>query len=429
MGRELAREALRRPHGSTQRRRAEPLRQRRLQDVTKKTRKHGDDLRGASRLAVDATTRVTDVVEAMHTTIAGGPALLGKPLSRPVRLLNGLVYGSIRGVTRLVGTSIEAALAQLAPLLGESAPGPQREAVLAVLNGVLGDYLAETENPLAIEMRLRHDGHTLELDPEALRAAVPSAGGKVLVLVHGSSMNDQQWHRKGHDHGAALAKDLGYTPIYVHYNSGRHVSTNGRELDTWLERLVSAWPVPVDELVLLGHSMGGLVSRSAIHYGETRAWRKKLTKLVCIGAPHHGAPLERGGNWVDVLLGVSRYSTPLARLGKLRSAGVTDLRFGNVLDEHWMGRDRFAFGKDMRNEVKLPEGVDCYAIAGTTSPEGQSNRFGDGMVPVDSALGRHDQSHMTLGFPEAHRWIAYGVGHLDLLSHPQVYAQLRTWLG
>jgi pimeloyl-ACP methyl ester carboxylesterase len=388
--------------------------------VTKKTRKHADDLLGASRLAVDATTRVTEVVEAMHTTIAGGPAVLGKPLSGPARLINGLVYGSIRGVTRLVGTSIEAVVAQLAPLLGESAPGPQREAVLAALNGVLGDYLAETANPLAIEMRLRHD--------------VPDAGGKLLVLVHGSSMNDRQWLRKGHDHGAALARDHGYTPLYLHYNSGRHVSTNGRELDTLLEGLVAGWPVPVDELVLLGHSMGGLVSRSAIHCAEreagaARVWRTKLTKLVCIGTPHHGAPLERGGNWLDVLLGVSRYSTPLARLGKLRSAGVTDLRFGNVLDEHWTGRDRFAMAADARKEVKLPEGVACYAIAGTTSPPGQSNRFGDGLVPVDSALGRHDHTHMTLAFPEAHCWIAYGVGHLDLLSDPLVYAQLKTWLG
>jgi pimeloyl-ACP methyl ester carboxylesterase len=409
-----------------------------MQRVTKKTRKHADDLRGASRLAVDATTRVTEVVEAMHTTIAGGPAVLGKPLSGAARLINGLVYGSIRGVTRLVGTSIEAVVAQLAPFLGESAPGPQREAVLAALNGVLGDYLAETENPLAIEMRLRHDGRTLELEPQpdegASRLAVPGAGGKLLVLVHGSSMNDQQWCRKGHDHGAALARDHGYTSLYLHYNSGRHVSTNGRELDALLERLVGRWPVPIEELVLLGHSMGGLVSRSAIHYAEreagaARVWRSKLTKLVCIGTPHHGAPLERGGNWLDVLLGVSRYSTPLARLGKLRSAGVTDLRFGNLLDEHWTGRDRFAMAADARNEVKLPEGVECYAIAGTTSPPGQSNRFGDGLVPVDSALGRHDQTHMTLAFPEANCWIAYGVGHLDLLSDRQVYAQLETWLG
>ena len=400
----------------------------------KKTRNPVDDLRAASRLVIDATKRVTDVVEAMHTTIGSGPAVLGKPLAGPTRFVNGLVYGGIRGVTRLVGTSIDLVLAQLAPVLGESAPGPEREAMVAVLNGVLGDYLAETGNPLAIEMSLRHGGTPLELEREALREALPGAGGKLLVLLHGSCMNDLQWNRHGHDHGAALARDLGYTPVYLHYNSGLHVSTNGRQLDALLEQLVSAWPVPLEELVLLGHSMGGLVARSACHFAETHgegaplAWRSKLTKLVCLGTPHHGAPLERGGNWIDVLLGVSRYSTPLARLGKLRSAGVTDLRFGNVLDEHWAGRDRFARAKDPRSELKLPENVACYAIAGTTSPEGGENPFGDGLVPVESALGRHDQTHLTLAFPADHQLVAYGVGHIDLLSRPEIYAQLRAWL-
>ena len=401
--------------------------------MTKKTRKHVDDLRDATRLVVDATERVTEVVEAMHNTIGGGPALLGKPLAAPVRFINGIVYGSIRGVTRLVGASIDRALSELAPYLGESAPGPEREAVLAALNGVLGDYLAETKSTLAIAMSIRHQGHTLALETDALREAIPNACGKILVLVHGSSMNDQQWLRGGHDHGAELARECGYTPLYLHYNSGLHVSTNGRELDALLERLVSAWPVAVEEVVLLGHSMGGLVSRSACFYAEseqdaTRVWRSKLTKLITIGTPHHGAPLERGGNWLGVLLGVSRYSKPLARLAKLRSAGVTDLRFGNVIDEHWAGSDRFALGKDTRTALKLPANVACYALAGTTSVEGASNPFGDGLVPVESALGSHRESHLTLAFPEANCSIVYGVSHLDLLGRSEVYGQLRVWL-
>jgi pimeloyl-ACP methyl ester carboxylesterase len=401
--------------------------------VTKKPRNHGDDLRGASRLAIDATKRVTDVVESMHNTIGGGPAILGAPLAAPVRFINGLVYGGIRGVTRLVGTSIELVLGQLAPLLGESAPGPEREAVLAALNGVLGDYLAETKNPLAIEMRLRHDGEPIDLDTESLRAIFSPPSGKLLLLIHGSSMNDLQWNRQGHDHGKSLARELGYTPLYLHYNSGKHVSTNGRELDALLERLVTAWPVQVDEIVLLGHSMGGLVARSACHYAEApeshgRSWRRKLTRLVCVGTPHHGAPLERGGNWIDVLLGATRYSAPLARLGKLRSAGVTDLRFGNVLDEHWAGRDRFAHGEDPRGVVALPEDVECYAIAGTTSPEGAENPFGDGLVPVASALGKNGEPRLNLAFPQDHTWVGYGIGHLDLLCRPEVYARLRAWL-
>ena len=113
--------------------------------------------------------------------------------------------------------------------------------------------------------------------------------------------------------------------------------------------------------------MGGLRGAQRLPLGEVAAhrWRPKLDKLVCLGSPHHGAPLERGGNWIDLLLGVSRYSAPLARLGKIRSAGVTDMRFGIVLDEHWEGRDRFAHGGDPRRTLKLPDGVECYAIAAT----------------------------------------------------------------
>ena len=398
-----------------------------------KARKHVDDLRGASRLAIEATRSVTALVEAMHVTIAGGPDLLGRPLAGPVALLTGLVYGGIRGVTRLVGKGIDAALAQLAPLLGESAPGPEREAVLAVLNGVLGDYLEETGNPLAIQMRFRQDGHPLRLDRAALGEAFPQASGKLLVLVHGSSMNDRQWSRQGHDHGRALARDLGFTPLYLHYNSGLHISTNGRALADLLERLAAEWPVPLDEIVIVAHSMGGLLARSACHGAEeaAQAWRGKLRKLICLGSPHHGAALERGGSWVDLLLGISRYSAPLARLGQIRSAGVTDLRFGNVLDAHWEGRDRFAHGSDRRTPLPLPDGVQCAAVAATSALDANGldpgdPLPGDGLVSVDSALGRHPDAALTLAF--AHRWIAFGTGHLDLLSKPEVYAKIASWL-
>jgi len=398
--------------------------------VTTKKRKHVDDLRGAGRLAVEATRGVTDLVESMHRNIASGPAIFGRPLEGPTRLVTGLVYQSIRGVTQLVGAGIDLALAQLAPLLGESTPGPERDAVLAALNGVLGDYLSETDNPLAIQMRLCHGGHPLELEQQALRAALPQAGAKLLVMVHGSCMNDRQWSRLGHDHGAALARDLGYTPLYLHYNSGLHTSTNGRAFAALLERVVAQWPVPLDELVLLAHSMGGLVARSACHCGEAEghSWRGKLRKLVCLGTPHHGAPLERGGSWVDYLLGLSQYSAPLARLGKIRSAGVTDLRYGNVLDEHWQGRDRFARADDPRSQVKLPDGVACYAIAATTAPQPCAKLPSDGLVPVDSALGRHEKPELTLGFPEAHQWIGFAMRHTDLLNRAEVYATIRRWL-
>jgi pimeloyl-ACP methyl ester carboxylesterase len=336
-------------------------------------------------------------------------------------------------VVGLVGRGLDKLLAGLEPALGERSTWPGREALLAALNGVLGDYLAASNNPLAITMRLRRNGLPLPSERGSLAAAIPEAGSKLVVLLHGLCMNDLQWNRKKHDHGAALARDLGYTPVYLHYNSGLHVSANGRAFAEMLESLVRHWPVPVTELALIGHSMGGLVARSACHYGASarHAWLRHVDKLVFIGTPHHGAPLERGGNWVDILLSSSRYSAPLARLGKIRSAGITDLRFGNLVDEDWHRRDRFAPGGDHRVRVPLPEAIACYAIAATTGKTtgALSDRLiGDGIVPLASALGRHPDPSFALAFDESRQRVVHGVNHLDLLSRDEVYAQIRQWL-
>lgn len=394
-------------------------------------RNHIDDLRGATRLAIQATRGITDLVRTMHEEIASGPDFLGRPLAGPVRALNDLVYGHVRVVTGVVGASIDLALAGLAPLVGEASPPAEHDMLLAALNGVLGDYLAATGNPLAIAMQLRHGGETLVPEREALRATLPSATPRVLVLLHGLAMSEWHWRWLDHDHGAALARDLGFTPIYVRYNSGRHVSENGRDLAVLLDRLIAAWPVPVEELAIIGYSMGGLVARSACAAAETSAlpWRERLRTLICLGTPHHGSPLERAGNLLDRLLGISRYSAPFARLGKIRSAGITDLRYGNVLDEHWNhADDRFIGGGDPRKGMRLPAGVACHAIAATLSPGPGDRLRGDGLVQVASALGHHGDAALDLAFPAAHQTIVYGTGHLGLLSSPEVYGVMHAAL-
>lgn len=401
--------------------------------MVKKLRVHAADLRGVNRLTIDGIVGVVDLVEAMHRNIASVPGILAKPSEGRTTGITRLVYWSIRRVISLVGHGLDRLLARLEPLLNERSAWPGREAMLAALNGVLGDYLAASNNSLAITMRLRRGGIALPGERQPLAAAIPQAGGKLLVLLHGLCMNDLQWRRKGHDHGAALARDLGYTAVYLHYNSGLHISTNGRAFAEFLETLVHRWPVPLTELVLIGHSMGGLVARSACHYGALaqHEWVRRLDKLVFVGTPHNGAPLERGGNWVDMLLSSSAYSAPLARLGKIRSAGITDLRFGNLVDEDWKKLDRFERSRDLRLAVPLPEGVACYAIAATTGKTAgdlSDRLIGDGIVPLASALGRHANPRLALTFDESRQWVAYGINHLDLLSRPEVYAQIKRWL-
>ncbi len=382
------------------------------------------DVRGAARLAFDATSAVTGVVEHMHRTIQLRPFAVGASPQGRTRGITGLVYRSIQGGVGLVASGVDAGLGLLAQGVPASARrSPRREAVISALNGMHGDYFARTGNPLAITMSLRQGGQTV--DPRQPQARLDAAdarvrGGRLLVMVHGLCMNDLQWHRDGHDHGAALAEALDAVPLYLHYNSGLHVAENGRQLSALLDDLVAHWPHPVSELVIVGHSMGGLVARSACHQATTAgaAWLSSLRSLVCLGTPHLGAPLERGGRWIDRALAVSPYSAPLARLGKARSAGIQDLARGAVTDAGNLN-------------VPLPPGVRCFAVAATLGDRhGVLARHvvGDGLVPVNSALGRHRDPARALAFAPGDQRLFRGMGHLELLGRPEVFMQLRSWL-
>lgn len=390
------------------------------------------DLRGAAQLTTDAVAGLTSLVEAMHARIASLPG--ATPDDERTRGITGLVYETVRGVTRIVGGSADALLGWLGPALATAdphrPPRTEREAVLAALNGVLGDHLAATDNPLAIPLAFRFGGRELVLDRNAMRLRLPNATPRLLVLLHGLCLNDLQWQRAGHDHGEALARELGYTPVYLHYNTGLSVSTNGRVLAQMMERLYDAWPGPIERLVLLGHSMGGLVARSALHHsaqiqrGELR-WPTRVTDLVCLGTPHQGAPLERAGHGIDLLLDAVPYAAPLARVGKVRSAGINDLRHGNIVSAP-VGED----GAHQAGPVSLPGSTRCFAVAASLGPAGsvKSKLLGDGLVPVASALGQHDRPERRLPFAPERRAVVYETGHLDLLSSGEVFAKLREWL-
>jgi pimeloyl-ACP methyl ester carboxylesterase len=390
------------------------------------------DLRGAAQLTTDAVDGLTSLVEAMHARIASLPGMPVAPDERTTGI-TGLVYKSVRGATRVAGGGVDALLGWLGPTLAAagvgSLPQTEREAVVAALNGVLGDHLGATDNPLAITMAFRHQGKPLVLDRFAMRLRLRDAGPRPLVLLHGLCMNDLQWQRNGHDHGAALAREAGYTPVYLHYNSGLSVSTNGRILAQQMERLLDAWPVPIERMAMIGHSMGGLVARSALHHavliqrGALR-WPARIDDLVCLGTPHQGAPLESAGHGIDVLLGAAPYAAPLARLGKMRSAGINDLRHGNIVNGSGDGTQR-------PDAVPLPPSARCYAVAASLGPEGGSLKehlLGDGLVPVASALGQHRDPARRLAFDREHQAVVHATGHLDLLASAEVFDLLRNWL-
>jgi hypothetical protein len=443
------------------------------------------DLRGLARLGVDGVLGITDLVEAMHHAIASASAIGGPAPAGRTRGITGFVYRAVRGTTRLVGHAGDALLGALP----SPAPAPDarrhsaREALLAALNGVWGDHLADSGNPLAIPMTLRRgqpapvpesasthaaDGTGTGTGPATATpgadadADAASPTGRLLVLVHGLCMNDLQWLRNGHDHGTALAQALGFTPLYLHYNSGRHISSNGRDFAELLDRTLADWPVPLQDLAIVGHSMGGLVARSACHHAKEQglAWLGRLKSLVFLGSPHHGAPLERGGHLVDTVFGLSPYLAPFTRLTGSRSAGITDLRHGNLQDADWLGHPSVAPGhadgpqsdpsapqgrtnsprasatprrrRDNRRPTPLPPGVHAGVVAATLAREPGSRRgrmLGDGLVPLASALGEHADPEFALALPASRRLVIPEASHWDLLDRAEVAAQLVRWLG
>jgi pimeloyl-ACP methyl ester carboxylesterase len=373
-------------------------------------------LRGLARLGFDATQGVVGVVEQMHRTIGDRAWPLAAGRAARTTGLTGAVYSAIRGTTGLVGSGVNQALRLLERWVPDGQISPRREALLAAVNGIWGDHLAASGNPLAIPMTVRVDGHAVSITADGLRAALPAPTGRIAVLLHGLCMNDLQWRRHGHHHGDLLARELGCTVLALHYNTGLPIADNGSQFARLLNELMAAWPVPVDELVLVGHSMGGLVARSTVAGADAQGvaplWRQKLKHLVCLGSPHQGALLERGGRLIDAGLELSPYLAPFARLGKARSAGISNLHDGSV-------------------QTPLPVGVQVGLLAatGTQEPKGLRHAvMGDGLVTVASAWGEHRDPARALHVPASRKRLITQANHWDLLSHPQAADALRTWL-
>ena len=326
-----------------------------------------------------------------------------------------------------------------------AAPG-RRDAALAVVNGLFGDRLDDQESSLATSMNLRSATDALDLNRDSLVFAIPRATSRIAILVHGLMANESVWgfpDDPGTNYGTLLARDHGVTPLLLRYNSGRHVSSNGRELAHLLDQLVAVWPVRIRDITLIGHSMGGLVIRSACHYasvakprrnfvGHRRSWTSKTRRVVLIGVPNTGAPLEVLVNVTSAALwSLPTMATQLVSVGlDTRSAGIRDLRFGAVTDEDWQDLDSDSLQRPVPHRVTLPRRAACLIIAGgvTAEPSHPITRLlGDAFVTTSSASGVRNGATGDGLFPGSTRRYFPNATHIALAHRPDVYEEIERW--
>jgi triacylglycerol lipase len=307
--------------------------------------------------------------------------------------------------------------------------GKRLEQTLAVLNGLVGDYLSRTGNALATDMVLCRAGVSMVLEREPLRGHYPAAQPKVVVLVHGLMCTEESWRfADGSDYGSLLERDLGFSAAYVRYNSGRAIADNGAQLAALLERFVGAYPCAIDELLLIGYSMGGLLVRSACHVAglEQHAWLQRVRRMIYLGTPHLGAPAERIGKAVSELLQTipDPYTRLVADIGNLRSSGMKDLGHADLRHEdRVVPRSAWSL-RDVQHPLPLLPGIDHHLIAGAlTGDPRMAFLFGDSLVPVASATFSQPAAEALL--PASHTRVLGKLSHLALLHHPDVYAALK----
>ena len=377
-----------------------------------------DELQALARLTFEELGGAAGGIGQVHRAIADrafGAAGSGAPRAIHDAIAGG-VYAGLRGAAGLTAAVAGAAVAGRGRSLSVT---PRGAAVLAVLNGLRGDALEREGSDLAEPMCIRVDGRPVA------PADFPDAGPRVVVFLHGLFETEYAW---GSDsYGSRLARDVGATPVYVRFNTGRHISENGRSLAELLDELVADWPVPVESIALVGHSLGGLVARSACSVGGE--WTSLVRHTVSLGSPHTGAPLESAVHYAAAALGVVPETRPFAGFLRRRSAGIRDLRSGSLVDEDWRGRDPEALRAAACREVPLLEGAAHHFVAATITSSAShpvGRLVGDWLVLQPSASGR--SRTRVIGFRDEDGMHVGGAHHLALLNHPAVYEQLRAWL-
>lgn len=400
--------------------------------------------RGTVQLAGDGFDEITARVHEFHRAISDIPfrSLASVPMveqgAEPTRMLHdGItdgVYAAVRLVGRAVFQSASLAMREGEPLLQSrtAVPNRVRDDLVSAASGLVGDHLTRSRNPLTPRLGFRQEGRLLQLDAEALAAAYPQARSHLIVFVHGLCCNENSWRLYVRDddpqsrpYGERLAAELDATSLYLRYNSGRRIAENGRALSRQLQRLVERWPVPVEHISLVGHSMGGLVIRAAAAQGLAKGqpWASTVRHVICLGSPHLGAPLEKLVHAGVPLLQQFSLSRPLSRVLEMRSVGIRDLRHGSVSGDD---RRALATGETALLPARIPRLPQARyhfigSTLGTSVSDPVTQVLGDGLVRLHSAQAHHlaDADTATL----------FRMSHMRLLNHPAVYAQLLDALG
>jgi PGAP1-like protein len=399
-----------------------------------------NESRALSRLAFEELRGAAGGVQEVHRAIAKRAFGAVGPGAVPVRAVHDAVadgvYGAVRGLTALLGQAADAGLRHRPPAEGRWLSSSPRGAVaLGALGGLIGDELEREDSDLQQPMAVRAAGRAVRPEPAALGRAFPQATPRIVVFVHGLMETELAWRLgagpEGETYGSRLALDLHCSPLYVRYNSGRHISENGRSLAELLEELVASWPIEVEQIALVGHSLGGLVARSAGHYGSERGhrWVRLVRHVVSLGSPHMGAPMAQAVHWASAGLDVVPETRFFAAFLRRRSAGIRDLRQGSLVDDDWRDRDPDALRAAACREIPLLEGAThCFVAATVTRRAGHplGRLLGDCLVLQPSASGR--SRTRRIAFRCHHGMHLGGAHHLMLLNHPVVYEGLREWL-
>jgi pimeloyl-ACP methyl ester carboxylesterase len=399
-----------------------------------------DEVRALGRLVFSELSGFVGGIGAVQRGIAerafGAAGWGAKPAYFVYRGVTGGVYSGLRGAVGALGRGADRTLQRLDTGDGRRLSStPAGSFGIAVLDGLIGDALEQEGSDLAEPIAVRVDGRVVAPEPAALAAAFNAATPRLVVFVHGLMGTELGWKwfgsPSGESYGDRLARDIGATPVYVRYNTGRHVSENGRSLCELLEQVVDAWPVEVEQIAIVGHSMGGLVSRSACHRGveEGAAWVRRVRHVVSLGTPHMGAPLAHLVHYASAGLSALPETRPLGSFLRRRSGGIRDLRQGSLVDEDWRDCDPDALRAAACREVPLLDGATHHFVAATITRSAKhplGRLVGDWLVLEPSASGRSRTRRIPFRIEDgAHLG---GTNHIALLNHPAVYERLRAWL-